>query len=248
MSRGIYAATSKLINCSSAMNITGNNIANADTCGFKKDKLVSQTFGEYLVYKMGKDGSSQIGGISHGIIENQVATSYQQGVLTATGRSLDLAIEGEGFFNLQTPEGQVRLTRCGQFCLNENGMLADASGNLLLGKNGPLSIGQADFTVSEDGEIMVEGKSAGVLLITCPTDLTALVKEEGTTFSYNAYIDQAGNFQGKVKQGFLESSNVNMIDEMSNMMQYSRSFQTASQIVKMMDKVEERTVNDLASM
>lgn len=248
MTRGLYAATSKLINCSSAMDVTGNNITNADTCGFKKDKLISRTFGEYLVYQIGKDGGSQIGSISHGIIEDQVSTSYEQGALSHTGRSLDLAIEGEGFFNLQTPEGQIRLSRNGQFCLNENGMLADASGNLVLGKNGLITIGRADFSVSGEGEIMVDGKSAGNLLITCPSDLTALVKEEGTTFSYNAYINQAESFQGKVKQGFLESSNVDMIDEMSNMMQYSRSFQTASQIVKIIDQIEEKSVNDIAAI
>jgi len=230
------------------MNVTSNNITNADTCGFKKDKLVSQTFGEYLVYQMGKDGSSQIGNISHGIIEDRISTSHEQGALTSTGRSLDFAIEGAGFFNLQTSEGEIRLTRNGQFCLNENGILADASGNLVLGKNGPVFIGQTDFSVSSAGDIIADGKSAGALLITCPTDLTVLIKAEGATFSYNAYIDQADSFQGNIKQGFLESSNVNMIDEMSNMMQYSRSFQTASQIVKMIDKVEERTVNDLAAI
>jgi len=247
MTRGLYAAASGLINCSKAMNVTGNNISNADTTGFKKDELISKTFGEYLVYKIGEEGSSQVGSISLGITGDQICTMYEQGSLTSTGRSLDFAIEGEGFFNLQTPEGETVLTRNGQFCLNENGMLTDTSGNLVLGKNGPISIGQSDFSVSSEGEILVDGKSAGTLLITCPTDLNALVKEDGSTFSYNAYINESQDFKGNIKQGFLEGSNVNMIDEMANMMQYSRSFQTASQIVKMMDKIEEKTANDIAA-
>jgi len=245
LTRGLYAAGSRLINCSKAMDVTGNNLANSGTAGYKKDTLVSKTFGECLAYKISNNNSSQVGGVNHGVTADQVSTSYEQGVLQHTGRPMDLAIEGEGFFTIRTPEGETRLTRNGQFGLNAEGILTDAAGNIVLGSNGPLYVQQADFSVSGQGEIIANGVSCGTLLITCPADSTTLVKEEETQF-LNNNGGNANDFQGSIKQGFLENANVDMTEEMSEMMVLARSYQSCGQVIKMMDRIMEKTVNEIA--
>ncbi len=247
MTKGLYIASSGLINCSKAMNVTGNNLTNAETAGFKKDTLVSKTFGEYLTDKMTTNNVSELGTISHGVTEGEIVTSYVPGVLRETGRPMDLAIEGEGFFTIRTQEGETCLTRNGQFCLNQNGILTDAAGNMVLGKNGPILIGQSDFSINDKGEIFADGVSCGTLLITCPADTATLTKEAGTLFASNNAQGNRGE-QGVIKQGYLEAANVDIMEEMSNMMVLSRFYQSCGQLVKMMDRIMEKTVNEIARL
>lgn len=244
MIRGIYIAASGLNNSAQNIDVAGNNITNSDTAGFKKDAVVSGSFGEYLSYKLANGVSEEIGGISHGVEQAEIYTSFDQGALKETGQSLDLAIMGEGFFTLQSPEGATLLTRNGHFLLNEEGYLCDTSGNLLVGTGGPLKVGQTDFTVTVSGEVTANRLSCGTLLITCPQDLTALTKAGENSFIYDGQSGDA--FGGYIRQGCLEGANVDMVQEMSSLMEYSRSYQACSQLIKMMDKIAEKTVNDLA--
>jgi flagellar basal-body rod protein FlgG len=246
MTRGLYIAGSGMLSRSRIINTIGNNIANSATAGFKKDEAVSGSFGEFLTYQIDPSGSSPVGTLTAGSTVDQVYTLQDQGALQESGRSTDLAIEGEGFFTLQGPDGARKLTRNGQFFLDENGFLTDASGNLVLGTEGPVKIGQPDFTVTDKGRIATDGLDLGKLLITCPVDVTLLQKEEGTVFTYNDPAWQTKEFQGNIRQGRLEGSNVDMLQEMSDMMQFSRSFQSCGQLVKMIDRIMEKSVNDIA--
>lgn len=246
MTRGLYIAASGLLNRSRVLNTIGNNITNSNTAGYKKDTVVQGTFGEYLTYQMGEGKVNELGGITSGVTENLIDTSYEQGSAQNTGRSMDLAIEGEGFFTLLSPDGQIKLTRNGQFSMNPEGFLTNSSGDLVLGQGGPLFIGQSDFAVTAKGEIMVEGESRSTLQITCPTDLALLIKEEGAKFTNTDPAQGTNVFTGNIRRGFLENSNVDMIDEMSGMMEFSRSFQSCGQLIKMMDKIMEASVNEIA--
>ena len=248
MIRGLYIAGSGLLNSSQNINVAGNNITNCNTPGFKKDGVVSGSFGEYLTYKMSNGASEELGSFSNGVTQDEIYTMFNQGALTKTGRKLDIALDGTGFFTLLMQDGSINLTRNGHFFLNENGFLTDAAGNLVLGQDGAINVGQADFSVSEKGEIISEGNNCGILLIASPSDNSFLLKEEGTRFSDNYPLQAKDGFQGVVKQGYLENSNVDMTEEMADIMQFSRSYQSCSQIIKMLDKISEKTVTELAKI
>jgi flagellar basal-body rod protein FlgG len=246
MTRGLYIAGTGLLSRSRIINTIGNNIANSATSGFKKDVAVLGSFGEYLTFQMDHSATSAVGDLTGGSKVDQFYTLQAQGELQATGRVMDLAIEGEGFFTLQMPDGKKMITRNGQFSLNENGYLTDVSGNVVLGTDGPMKIGQYDFTVTEKGHVIVGGNNLGTLKITCPADLTLLTKEAGTAFIDTDPDRKTKEFEGNVRQGFLENSNVDMLEEMSGMIQFSRSFQSCSQLIKMIDRIMEKSVNDIA--
>lgn len=247
MTRGIYAACTGLINRSRAMNVISNNISNASTAGFKKDGVITSSFGEQLTRCLGNDtGDAPIGTTTQGVIEADMYTSYEQGVLEQTGRSLDFALEGEGFFTLQRPDGGIRLTRNGQFSLNDQGYLSDQSGNLVIGQQGPIYLGQTDVSVNEAGEILSQDNNLDRFLISVPADMNALLKEEGGLFTGNTGIVLP--FEGRIKQGVLEGSNVGMVEEMSNVISGSRSFQSCSQIIRMLDSILEKSVNEVGRL
>jgi flagellar basal-body rod protein FlgF len=244
MSRGIYTAASGLITCSEAMNVAGNNIVNASTAGFKQDQLIAKAFDEYLVDQITGNSSKMIGSVSHGVVPDEVYTYYSQGALESTGISTNLAITGDGFFTVQNGDGDMLLTRNGEFSINSDGLLTDTQGNLVMGTNGTIKVSTSDFSVTADGEIFAGGATCGTLKITCPSDLSSLVKVGDNLFSCDS--SDSGTFSGSIKQGYLEGSNVDMVDSMSDMMALARSYQSCSQILKMIDTVTEKTVTELA--
>ena len=237
MIRGLYTAGTGLTNAARNIEVAGNNVTNCDTVGYKKDEAVSVSFNEYMNYSMANTGSKEIGRIANGVELGQVYAVLEQGGLKQTGKDTDFAILGEGFFTLITPDGKNQLTRNGQFGVDESGYLTDDFGNIVLGEAGPINVGQSDFSVTATGEVQVNGENKGKLLITCPTDLNALTKEEGTLFSY---VGNTKAFQGEIRQGVLENSNVEITDEMTDIMSYTRSFQSCSQMIKMIDKITEK--------
>lgn len=246
MLRGLYTAVTGLKAAANTINVTGNNITNSETTGFKEDGVVCSSFNQYMINRNGNHSAANIGGMTSGAILDEVYTGFQPGAIKQTGRALDFAIEGDGFFTVKTADGQTKLTRNGQFFLNENGYLIDAAGNTVMTGNGPIKVDSADIAISTTGEVFAGGQSAGKLLITCPTDLNVLVKEDGTLFSYNGGATTA--FEGAICQGVLESSNVDLTDEMSDLMASSRSYQSCSQIIKMLDQITEKTVTEIARL
>ena len=248
MIRGIYVAATGLSNSAKNIDVASNNITNSGTAGFKKDALVSGSFGECLSYQLANGESQELGSVTNGVTQEEVYTSFEQGSLKQTGQSTDLAILGQGFFNLTSPTGEALLTRDGHFVVNEAGFLSDSTGNLVLGTTGPINVARADFTVGAGGEIIANGESCGTLLITCPSDVSSLTKAGENKFIDSNPAQSNEVLQGSIKQGYLEGSNVDMVDEMSTLMEFSRSYQSCGQLIKMMDKVMERTVNDIGSL
>jgi len=239
-------STTGLLNSQRNIDVASNNITNCQTTGFKKDALVSGSFEDCLSYKLINGESAAIGGVSNGVTQAELYTSYEQGSLKQTDQNSDLAILGQGFFTLDDGSGRNVLTRDGHFVVNEQGFLSDTEGNLVLGTNGSINTGGADFRVSAAGEVIVNGQSTETLRITCPADLTTLVKVGEN--KYTSSNGAAELFNGSIKQGYLEGSNVDMVAEMSVLMEYSRSYQSCGQMIKMMDKIMEKTVNSIGSL
>lgn len=228
MENATYAGITRQYGLMSEMQIIANNIANASTTGFKAEEMM---FAEY-VSDLGRSHDSL--SMATGTVRNTVQL---QGGMAQTGGTFDLAIEGEGFFLIDTPAGQ-RLTRAGSFTPNENGDLVTMDGNPVLDSGGsPVFVPQGVGTIgiAPDGTLSADGQPIGQVGIVNPTDPTQLLREGGTIFNAVGGYEPATN--GKILQGFLENSNVNPITQIGRMIEVQRAYELGQSF---MEKEDER--------
>lgn len=235
MDNAVYATLGRQTGLMAQMQMVANNIANASTTGYRGESV---GFVEYIR----TTGS----GASLSMATARVKlTDLSQGSLSQTGDPLDLAIEGEGFFLVQTPEGP-RLTRAGHFTANENGDLVNAEGHPVLDAGGaPVFVpqGQGPIGIAPDGTISAGGEPVGQVGIVLPRESDGLVREAGTLFRADAGTDPALN--GRVLQGFLEESNVNPVLEISRMIEVQRAYEMGQGFLDREDERIRKTIQAL---
>ena len=208
------------------MRMVANNIANMATTGYRQQGVV---FSEY-VRQTDRDGSVAMSA-SH--VRN---TSFAQGSLTRTGGQLDLAIEGEGFFLVQTPAGE-RLTRAGNFASSSAGDLVTQDGHLVLDSGGaPVFIppDATDLAIGQDGTLSSNGAPIGQIGIVQPLDPGALVREGGVLFRAEAGYEPAE--APRVRQGFVESANVDPILQIARMIEVQRAYEMGQNFLQREDE------------
>jgi flagellar basal-body rod protein FlgF len=145
MLRSLYIASTGMLAQREKMDIVTNNIVNVDTTGYKKDTLISKSFKDMMIQSM---NGTDIGNLNTGIHVDDVVTSFDQGVLEQTDRLSDVALEGDGFFVVNTQDG-IRYTRDGAFAVTSNGYLVNSEGNYVQGTNGNIYVGSGDFAIDE---------------------------------------------------------------------------------------------------
>lgn len=208
------------------MRVIANNIANAATSGFRQEGVI---FSEYVT---AVDGASSL---SMGQADART-TSFAQGTLTQTGGQFDFAIEGDGFFLVETPAG-VRLTRAGSFTPNAAGDLVTPDGYRVLDAGGaPVFIppGASDISVSADGTISTGGDPVGQLGLVQPLDAQSLIREDGVMFRTDAGFEPSE--QGRILQRFVENSNVNPILQLTRMIEVQRSYELGASFLEAEDE------------
>ena len=204
------------------MRLVANNIATANTAGYRAQGLV---FSEFVRDMPGNPSLS----MSRAAARN---TSQQQGVLTETGGQFDFAIEGDGFFMVETPEGN-RLTRAGSFSPNAEGDLVAPDGARVLDSNGsPVFIppDAASIDVGSDGTLSVEGQLLGQIGVYRVEDLKDLVREGNTRFSTSGNIDPVD--EPVVLHRFLEGSNVNAIAQVTRLIEIQRAYELGQSVLE----------------
>ena len=191
---GLIESVETMLAQTQRLNQVSNNLANVDTAGYKRDNV---TFWEMLYTT--SSNQQRVGKAL------QVATDFQAGPIEETGNPLDLAISGEGFFRIQTPQG-VRYTRDGNFHLNNQGQLTTTNGHLLLGQGGgPIVIEGNKMVVNPDGAVIVDGEQVSKVAVVTFAELSSLEKEGYNLFRVKSPDIQEQQAQGvEVKQGFLE--------------------------------------------
>lgn len=197
------------------MQVIANNIANAATTGYRQEGVI---FSEYVSGGQAAPSVSMTRTSAH-------STSMQQGALTQTGGQLDFAIEGPGFFLIETSQGE-RLTRAGSFSTSPEGTLVTPDGNPVLDAGGaPVFIppDATDLSVSADGTISVAGRPLGQLGLVQPTDPLDLVREAGVMFRFEGDTEPVE--EGSILQGFLESANVEPVLQLSRMIEVQRAYE-----------------------
>lgn len=262
-SKGIFTAVSGAMAQSQRLDTIANNIANANTASFKKDQ---QTFYEYLsaaerppnVIQVPRVPASiesfyDMQGGDRGYVDSSgTFTSFRQGQLRPTGAPLDMALDGRGFFEVLTPQG-VRWTRNGQFKVDSTGALVTKEGHPVLreGNQDPtqrrIQLGSDRVTVAENGELYEGGNLVGRLSVVEMPDADALKKQGSSLYALKENYPQATlpATNASVKQGYVELSNVNIIEEMTDMIAATRVFEATQKAIKAHDQLDEKLVNQV---
>lgn len=243
MIKGIYNAASGMLVNQERLNITANNLANANTTGFKKDQAVQKSFRDIIISRIeGNKKRVELGSLGNGTVMDSSYTDYTQGSLKETGNKLDLALEGSAFFVIQTPEG-IRYTRDGNFALNNRGQIVTQQGYLVLGERGPIqTIDGMSIDVGSDGQLYFEEIRGDRFQIVEIRELQSMGKTGDNLYSVDEdMVENAIDFE--IKQGFLEGSNINIVQEMVEMIQLSRNYEATQKVITTMDSTLEKAVN-----
>jgi flagellar basal-body rod protein FlgF len=214
--------------------VIANNLSNAQTIGFKREVPVFQSI------------LSKTSERFQNIQKDTVRISFLPGPIQKTGNDLDLAIEGEGFFKVKTPDG-VRYTRNGNFSLNKDQVLINASGFPVLGQRGSeITVTGKKIAVGTNGSVMADGNEVDQIAVVTFPGLDVLQKE-GYTLMKNGSPGQeeikAPDTQ--VVQGALEASNVNAVDEMIGLMDSYRTYESCLKIIQSDNAMDSKAVNDV---
>ncbi|MHC4790484.1 MAG: flagellar hook-basal body protein [Planctomycetota bacterium] len=214
-------------------NIITHNLANVSTVGYKR---ICNAFSRSLEAR--KQGIEEY---IPGEIDLNSAIDFSQGSVVHTGRPLDFALYGKGFFVIETPEGPL-YTRNGIFLINQNGQIVDSQGRIVSGQGGPITIpagiGQSQINVSSDGSISAAGTAIGKFrLVVFGDNENQLIPAGGNCFLMpQADIQPVTAENIVVKQGYQEASNVQMIYELVDMIMVTRLYEANMQTVSAADQ------------
>ena len=236
---------------SDRMRVIANNLANVNTTGFKRDRTSFETMAYQSIRAPGANSSADdkyaIGlSLGTGVQMTGTAKIQTQGSLNTTGNSLDIAIEGNGFFQVLRPDGSTAYTRAGNFNLSAEGMIVTDDGMPL----------QPEITVPEGAQSLTIGADGTVTAqLQGQTDTTTLGQIQTASFVNPAGLDPAGNNllvetpasgapqvgaanidgRGAIRQGSLETSNVNVVEELVDMIETQRAYEVNSKMISATD-------------
>ncbi len=249
MSGSIYAATSGSEVLRMRMDLLSNNLANINTVGYKSDDAVFRIKDGDLKPENAAadpDGENRILP-NLPVIPLTARTDFSQGLLQRTGNPLDLAIQGEGFFSIETEAGP-RYTRNGSFSLNEDGTLTTHDGHIVMGEGGEITIDGAQVEFDGNGNVVVDGQITGKLRIVEISDRTALIKEGYNLFALdeNRGIEEPVEY-ADVHQGFLEGSNANAVKIMTDLIEVMRGYESYQKVIRVLDENSSKLIAGVGS-
>lgn len=270
MLRGLYAAGSGMIAQQRKQEMLTNNLSNINTPGFKGDQASLRTFPNMLITAMGTDhgrthGTNRVGVLSTGAYMQERTPNFSQGDLQETGNNTDVALlqsivptdEETGqdamlVFETQNDDGDTRYTRNGNFTIDSQGFLTNASGHYILGTDGePINAQNENIIINSDGEVLTADEDLlGQINVSVVTDPGQLVKEGEGLFRYdgdNEVVTAVANDEVtyQLQQGFIERSNVDASQTMTEMMTALRAFEANQKVLQAYDQSMERAVNDI---
>lgn len=240
MMKGMYIAASGMNFQMNQLSEVTANLANVNTTGYKRSQLTSQTFGDLVTEFQGPTAFNRTG---VGVQTGERARWDTQGPLTRTNNPLHLALSGDGYFQTRADNGQVTVTRNGDFRLDNQGYLASQEGHRVLGAdNQPIqlaAVAQETLRIRQDGVIMSGSAEVGRLKVVGPENASA------ETFPLSNAQAPATEGTYTVEQGYLEGSNVNVINEMVNMITLNKAFSFGQKAITTQDNLLNKAVNDL---
>ncbi|MDE7267421.1 MAG: flagellar basal-body rod protein FlgF [Lachnospiraceae bacterium] len=253
MLRGLYTAYTGMLNEQYRMDIMSNNLANADTTGFKKEGSTSQAYDEVMAVKI-KDLSEnpnvpkRLGKMSLGVKIGETFTDFSQGSLRITDNTYDLAIGGNGFYNIEftnkAGETSTKYTRDGGFTLTKEGYLVTKDGDYVLGENGRIQVSTtaAETIIDRDGSIYQDGNLVTKIKVTEFEDTNYLTHYGETMWDAKEGAVSHDVENPNIYQGYLEMSNANVVKEMVNMITISRQYEANQKMITTYDDTLEQSI------
>jgi|WetSurMetagenome_2_1015567.scaffolds.fasta_scaffold51942_3 flagellar basal-body rod protein FlgF len=241
MIKGMQDTGSAMKPMMARLEVIANNLANINTTGFKRDDVFPAVL---------QDAVAGGGGTVLTRMESRAATDFSEGSVVQTNNPLDVALQGAGFFVVETPSGP-RYTRNGSFSLAVDGTLTTSKGYPVAGTGGPIrfpdlqQLSRGSVAISESGEVSLDGKVIGQLRIVQVDRLSGLTKDGTSLFTAQQDVRTVDAPQEAVavKQGFLEESNVDGIEEMITMIELMRAFESNQKAAQQQDATLDRTMD-----
>lgn len=266
MVKGLYTAYTGMMNEQNRMDIMTNNLANADTNGFKKEGSTAQTFADTYAIKI-KDTSAYniprtLGEVSLGVHIGETYTDYDQGSFRVTDSPYDLAIAGDGFFAIsytnKRGETSVKYTRDGAFSVNKDGYLVTKDGDYVLNQNGAMNSNPGEgsyiridpnqkFTIDEQGNIWQNNALVGQVGLVDFADYN-FIEKYGENLYQTVDGAQVIAAEGGIEQGTLEMSNVKVVTEMVDMITITRAYEANQKIIQTVDGMLDKAVNQIGKL
>ena len=242
MNSGLYSAYSGLRANADMLEVLANNLANLNTTGFKGDETFFRLYNR-AVSESGLPPLDQA--INDSTVVQGTVINFQGGPMTATGRDLDAALEGVGFFVVETPAG-TRYTRNGHFQVNSHGRLVTSEGFEIVGKRGAIAVPPGKVSIAQNGAIEVNGTAVDTLKIVDFADKTQLHKAGSSMFQVKPGAVEQEARETQVRQGSLEQSNINPVQQMMSMINMMRQFEGLQKAINtVMNTLNEKSVNQV---
>lgn len=259
MVRGLYTAYTGLLNQQYRLDTITNNFANVSTAGYKREGATGRAFDDVLAIKV-KDNSvgylnQRIGKMSLGVKIGETYVDYSQGSLRETENTYDLALEGKGFFSIsftnKKGEEIIKYTRDGSFTTDVDGILRTKDGDYVLNTSGEqIEIDQEalDVIIDQMGNIYADGEYVDTLGVVDFEDYNYLSKDTGE--NYYVALDGAEEISAdsRIAQGYLEMSNVNVVNEMVDMIEIARAFEANQKVEQTIDNMLDKSVNNVGRL
>ncbi|MEW6049862.1 MAG: flagellar basal-body rod protein FlgF [Candidatus Zixiibacteriota bacterium] len=230
MIKGMYTSASGMIPRVKKQELVANNVANAATAGYKKDAIFIRELSKAEQKLTPKQTDWQKPMV------NETYVDYTPGTFDRTDNPLDLAIDGDGFFRLQDQDGNEFLTRSGTFQVDNAGFLSYPGGFRVIGESGPLLVGNGAVNVGQGGEIEVDGNQTGRIIPMTVDNMDKLEKVGGSLFRVPDGVQTSPAANAMLRQGYLETSNVDIVREMVDMMIAYRTYETNAKALQVQDE------------
>ena len=233
MDNVLYVGLSRQMTLQREMDVIANNVANVNTTGFKLESLMVETDTEHLPVDPTNVNLPNV----NFSLDAGVVRDFSQGGLTETGGPLSMAIQGQGFFKVMTPQGE-RYTRDGRFQLDAQGRVVTATGDPVQGDNGDIVLDplKGPPKVASDGTVSQQNQAVGKISVVTFASLSALTKEGDGYYGNDSNLQPQPADGALVRQGMLESSNVEPITQITRLIQVSRAYEN---IANMMDQTSQ---------
>lgn len=241
MGSALTITEASMINGMKHLDIISNNLANADTAGFKRDLAVTRPFSAFLF----EAGESGLRGGNPGIT---TATDFTIGVPRHTGNPLDLTIEGDGYFAVESPQGTL-YTRQGNFTLDAAGYLVTTAGNRVTGEGGAIRLTSDQPRIDKEGVLWEAGEMVGRLTIARFSDSRQLEKLGSGLYRAGSAAPLPETAMGSgLRQGFIETSNVNGMHEMVDMIATMRQLEGSQKVIQGYSEMLDLAIQTIADI
>lgn len=229
MIKGLYKSASGMLPSMKKQELTANNVSNVSTPGYKKDSMFTRELSRAEQKLSVKKSDWQQP------IAPEMYIDFQSGAFDRTGNALDLAIDGDGFFTIQLEDGSTAISRNGSFSVNSDGLLSVPGGGIVMAEGGAVEIGNGQVTVSAGGGIEIDGATVGKITPVTVNDLQKLEKIGRSMFLVPQEEQLIPVNHATIRQGYIESSNVDIVSEMVNMIIAYRSYEANAKALQTQD-------------